>query len=250
MKALTAAAAGLALLLTPSTGFAQAELPVGEADGVRVVRERGAIVVVFTARAEKLYKRIAGKVVRVACTELPDEEGPGLVGGSSGSVPVRAPTRRGKLRTGDLTRGMDYCRVRLPARTVKRRGERVRIPARDVVSVPLTQKGAVYLDEEEKAADLLGTVLLAGFVAEKRKLDVYPTYAQLVETYPKVAKVIVALANPTDSPPAGKVGYYSDGLEHVAVATMSASGRRLFIEYGPDEVFSSNVTGFVFGDSD
>jgi hypothetical protein len=249
VKTLTAVAAGLVLLLTPSTGLAQAELPVGEADGVRVVRERGAIVVVFTARAERLYKRIAGKRVLVSCTELSDDDGPGLASSSTGTVTLRAPARRGKLRTGDRTRGMDYCRVRLPARTVKRRGDRVRIPARDVVSVPLTQKGAVFLDEEEKTAELVGTLLVVDLVAEKRKLDVYPTHAQLIETYPKVAKAIVALANPTDSPPAGKVGYYSDGQQHMAVVVMSASGRRLFVEFGPDEVFSSNVTGHLLGDS-
>jgi len=41
------------------------QAPVGEARGVHIVRERGAIVVVFTQRAAKLYKRIAGRLVRV-----------------------------------------------------------------------------------------------------------------------------------------------------------------------------------------
>ena len=250
MKALTAVAAGLALLLTASPAAAQTELPVGEAEGVRLVRERGAVVVIFTARAERLYKRIAGKLVKVSCTELPDDEGPGLVISSTGEVTLRAPRRGGKLRTGDLTRGMDYCRVRLPARTVTRKGNRSRIPERVVVSVPLTQKGAVFLDEEEKASDLLGTLLLAGFVADELKLDVYPTHAQLIAEYPKAAKVIVALANPTDSPPAGLVGYYSDGQEHIVLAIMSASGRRLFVEFAADDVLSTNISGFIFGDSD
>jgi hypothetical protein len=250
VKALTVLAAGLTLMLAASPASAQGQLPVGQAEGVRVVRERGAIVVIFTARAEKLYKRIAGKLVEVSCTELPDDQGPGLVSTSTGAVTLRAPPRRGRLRTGDLTRGMDYCRVSLPARTVTRKGNRRRIAKRVVVSVPLTQKGAVFLDEEEKASDLLGTLLLAGFVADELKLDVYPTHAQLIAEYPKAAKVIVALANPTDSPPAGVVGYYSDGQEHVVVAIMSASGRRLFVEHAADNVVSTNVGRYIFGDSD
>jgi hypothetical protein len=43
---------------------------VGEDDGVRIVRERGAIVVVFTASAKKLWRRVAGRRVRVYCTEF------------------------------------------------------------------------------------------------------------------------------------------------------------------------------------
>jgi hypothetical protein len=234
-------------MVTASPAVAQTELPVGEAKGVRVVRERGAVVVIFTARAERLYRRIAGKLVNVSCTELRDDEGPGLVSTSTGEVTLRAPRRRAKLRTGDLTRGMDYCRVWLPARTVTRKGKRRRLAKQVVVSVPLTQKGAVFLDEEEKAKDLFGTLLLAGFVADELKLDAYPTHAQLIAEYPKAAKAIVALANPTDSPPAGVVGYYSDGQEHVVVAIMSASGRRLFVEDAADDVFSTNVGGHIFG---
>ncbi len=250
MKALTGIAAALVLLIVPSTAFAQAELPVGEAEGVRVVRERGAVVVVFTARAAKLYKRIAGKLVRVACSELAEDDGPGFSSGSSGSVSLRAPPRRGKLRTGDRTRGMDYCRVWLASRTVTRKGERTRIPSMLVVSVPVTQKGAVFLDEEAKSGELLGGLALVSVVAERRNLDVYPTYAQLVDAFPKVAQEVTALANPTDSPPRGRVGYYSDGQQHVVFAVLSASGRRLFLEFAADEVLSTNVAGHIFGERD
>ena len=61
-------------LLVPPAPAAEAQLPVGEAKGVRVIRERGALVVVFTSRAARLYRRIAGKRVSVFCTELPKEE--------------------------------------------------------------------------------------------------------------------------------------------------------------------------------
>jgi hypothetical protein len=244
VKILTGIAVSLGLLLAPSTALAQVELPVGEAEGVRVVREHRAIVVVFTERAAKLYKRIAGKLVIVSCTELLED------GGSSGAVTLRAPKQRGKLHTGDLTRGMDFCRVWLAPRTAKVHGKRRHFGRELLVSVPLTQKGAVFLDEESKAGDIFSVLLLADIVAKRQKLDdLYPTHAQIVAEFPRVARVLVALAAPTDAPPAGKAGYYSDGQKHVAVATLSASGRRLFIEFD-DDVLSTNVAGYLFGGID
>ena len=59
-------ATALAGLTAPAAG---AKLPVGEADGVRIIRVKGAIVVVFTPQAAKLYRRIAGRQVSVFCTE-------------------------------------------------------------------------------------------------------------------------------------------------------------------------------------
>ena len=48
MRVVAAALLVAALLAVPATAGAQAPLPVGETDGVRIVRERGALVVVFT----------------------------------------------------------------------------------------------------------------------------------------------------------------------------------------------------------
>jgi hypothetical protein len=244
VKTLTGIATVAVLLLVPATGQAQATLPVGETDGVRVVREHGAIVVVFTARADKLYKRVAGKRVLVSCTELGDS------GVSSGEVGLRAPKHRGKLRTGDLTRGMDYCRVWLAPRTTRRHGNKVHHSRVHLVSIPLTQKGAVFLDEQFKALDLMGVLFIASLTADKQKLDGYPTHAQMLQQFPQLDGHLVALATPADAPPPGKVGYYSDGQQHLAVAIISASGRRLFIEYAADEVLTTNVAGYIFGDLD
>jgi hypothetical protein len=70
MRVVAAALLVAALLAVPATAGAQAPLPVGEADGVRIVRERGAIVVVFTSSAKKLWRRVAGRRVSVYCTEF------------------------------------------------------------------------------------------------------------------------------------------------------------------------------------
>ena len=88
---------------------------------------------------------------------------------------------------------------------------------------------------------------------------VYPTHARLIDFLaslrpaPKaerLARGVGALATPAATPPAGKIGYYSDGSERVAVAVLSRSARRLFIEFEPGEVARTNVAGFIFGDED
>ena len=221
----------LALLVGPSTSMAQAPLPVGEAHGVRVVREKGAIVVVFTRRAAKLYRRIAGRLVDVDCTDqqpgqpvpprahaflVPHHPGE-ITEESSGGVRMRAPRHRRRLVTGDLTRGMDYCRVWLAPRIVRRDGARQRIQRRLIVSVPL-------------------------------KISGWPSYAQLIDQFPSGARAgLASLAGPADTPPASTIGYYSDRLDHVAVATLSRSNRRLFIELEADALHT-NVAGYIFNE--
>jgi hypothetical protein len=239
----------LSLVAAPSAG---AQLPVGKADGVRILRQRGALVVTFTPRAEKLRRRVAGRLVSVMCTDLPPEmESFGSFVVSSGGASYRMPKRGRRLRTGDLTRGLDYCRVALV-----RRRPRSKEP---IVAVPLTQFGAVYLDTEEKASELLRLLSVAGFAAERLELESYPTYSQLAEFLaarrdaPSPERFfggLVALSSPSDTPPVGKLGYYSDGAERTAVAVVSRSGRRLFIEGEPDGVLRTNVGDFVFGDGD
>jgi hypothetical protein len=243
VKALTGLVAAAVLLVVPVS--AQAQLPVGEADGVRVVRnpERG-IVVIFTADAAKLYRKIAGKKVLVSCTSILDD------GQNIGTNTLRAPRRRGRLVTGDLTRGIDFCRVWLAPRKGRLRGHPVRLGRELIVSVPLTQVGAVFIDEESKAIEMLQLGVVAGFVQERLKLSGYPTFEQLVGEIPRLGRVLVKLPAPADTPPAGKVGYFSDGAEHMATVAVSALGRRLFIEVAADDVFSTNVLGYIFNERD
>jgi hypothetical protein len=240
VKTLTALAAALAMMLVPAG--AQAQLPVGEADGVRVVREQGGIVAIFTPDAAKLYKRIAGKKVLVSCSRILEEAT------QTNENALLAPRQRGKLVTGDRSRGYDYCRLWLAPRKITIRGKSQRVPRQLVVSVPLTQQGAVFLDEETKTFAMLGVAVVAGIVEDREKLPGHPTYDQLVAKYPKLARRVVGLAAPGDTPPARKIGYYSDGAEHIALVTLSASGRRLFIEEAADDVLSTNVAEYLFGE--
>lgn len=132
MKALIGIAVALVLLVAPASGMAQTKLPVGEAHGVRIVRDKGAIVFVFTPTAATLYRRIAGRLVRYSCTGPADDLNADTGGNDvirsegSGGLTMRAPKRGRRLVTGDLTRGMDYCRIWLLARIVNRHGKRQR----------------------------------------------------------------------------------------------------------------------------
>ena len=228
-------------------------LPVGEAQGVRIKRERGALVVVFTREAAPLYRLVAGKVVRVICTDLRADDGIrlGVTESASGGGGVRASKRRRPLRTGDLTRGLDYCRVWLAERTVRRRRVHRVYGERLIVSVPLTQAGAVHLDEEAKAWTLWG-VLFSGLAQDTPGgSERFRTPAELVDAFealePSIGFNAIPLASPVDTPPAGSVGYWSDGERHAASVTVSASGRRLFLEVADDEVLHTNVARYIYG---
>jgi hypothetical protein len=235
----------LLALVLPSTGAAaQTPLPVGEAKGVRLVRVQGALVVVFTQRAERLRRRLAGKLVTMVCTEFMED------GIAEGEYTLRVPRRGRRINTGDLTRGIDYCRIYPTARTVRRGSERLRIRRRLGVSIPLTQRGAVHLDEQAKARTIFALLALAAAVGEGRNISGHPTAAELFEAVPGLRprparRPVVALETPSDTPEGGAVGYYSDGDQHVAAVVVSKSGRRLFIEHEGD-VLHTNVAGHLF----
>jgi hypothetical protein len=243
-----AAAFAPAAQSTTAQAGAAPVLPTGEARGVRVVRRNGAIVVVFTRRAARLYRRVAGRLVSVLCTELPDPDARGLVSVNTGGATIRAPKRRRPLRTGDGTRGLDYCEVSLPPRTVRRGSGRERVPRRVIVAVPLTQRGAVHLDERSKARRLLLLAFVVDLVRTGLGTDDYPTFTEL-QGFPQLTGRfrLVPLAAPTDTPPAGSIGYFSDGAEHLALVVVSASGRRLFVELAPDRVIHTNVAEYALG---
>lgn len=245
--------AGLLVVAAPAADALTVQLPVGEAQGVRIVREQGAIVVVFTHRAERLWRRVAGRRVSVFCERWsePDESGFSFTEG--GGTVLRAPRRGRRLRTGDLTRGMDICRVSLEARTVRPNGTRVHYPRRLVVAIPLSQRGAVRLDEQARAFALLRLLTLAAVDGSRRELDGYPSSAELVALVPALRRPfnlsVVALSSPAETPPAGSIGYFGDGTRHVAAVVLSATGRRLFLEYDVDEVIRTNVLRYLYGDA-
>jgi hypothetical protein len=238
---------GLALL-APAAASAEpppGKLPVGQAKGVRLVLDHGSIVLVFSNRASRLRQRINSPHAWIDCTEFPDadeEFGSGFGGNLDG------PARGRRFNTGIEGSGADFCRVYLRAHTVKRPHSHIHVPRTVLFSIPITQAGAVYLDEEAGTRRMLRASIFIAVTRDKLKLSTYPTYAQILQAYPRAKRSLVALAAPADAPPPKLVGYYSDGQEHTALATLSTLGKRLFIENSSGDVFSSNVTAHVFDD--
>ncbi len=241
------ATTGLALALLPApTALAQehTNLPVGSAHGVRLVDGRAGFVLIFSHRSAKLRERINSRYAWISCTSLGDL----FDGVGSGNLDIPRHGRR--VRTGFSVDKADFCRFFLRSHTVRHRHTSHRVSRRVLLSIPLTQAGAVYLDEESKTANLFTIGLLSSLVKHDQKLPGNPTYAQLIQGYPKLAKVVVALSAPGDTPPPKRIGYYSDGHEHTALAILSASGKRLFIEHSAGNVLSTNLAAYLLGDRD
>ncbi len=226
----------------PSAAQTPPRLPVGQADGIRIDREHGHLVVRFTRRAARLYRGIAGESLSYSCYGLAHrfELGVHVERQDSGSVPV--PKRRRPIRIFKGGRRFDYCslRVRLgPHRT-------------RTVNVPLTQRGAIFVDEQAATFRMSAILALASLTAALEDLRGFPTGDDLIAALSKTsfltadAEHLVALAAPGDSPPPGKIGYWSDGAENIAVVTVSASGRRLYIHEGPDQALTTNVAPYLF----
>lgn len=223
----------------------QVQLPVGESKGVRLVRQHGALAFVFTKRADRLHRRIAGKTVLVSCTDLEEERHLGGQTVQNGFQKERVPRKGRVLRTGDLS-SWDYCRLYLPARTVKHpHNGTEHISRRELVAIPLTQTGAVRLDGQRKVLRLTILLELAGLIADERHTTNWPTFEQLPARARDALK-IVALADPADSPPPGTIGYYSDGQQHAAAVILMATGRRLFIEFDADDVYRTNTLQYGY----
>jgi hypothetical protein len=247
MRVAPATAVAVVLLALPSAGVAQTQLPVGSADGVRIVREKGAIVVVFTARAAKLWKRVAGRRVSVDCRDLPEPDGAPLQFVTGSETILRAPRRGRRLRTGEASRIWDLCEVRLKPRRTRRQGIRpLRSPV--LATIPITQRGAVYIDEKKRAQLLQGVLLLAKTKNRRLVRRNFRTAADLDSELSRLPRFdLVPLPSPSSTPPPGPVGYYSDGAKHAAAVMLSASGRRLFLEYDADEVVRTNVLRYLGG---
>lgn len=243
-----------AALSSPVAGAAE-PLPVGSAEGVRAAQGRGGLVLRFTPAAAGLYRQIAGKRVEVACTSEGPSTGLGFTVGSEDSTTLRAPRRRAPLRVGIAMRGVDYCRLWRAPRP-GRRGSSPEETARDlIVSIPLTRDGAARLDEQSKARDVISMMVLAEALAERgggknralRFLTPPALLAALRELGDPGAPVVV-LDGPDATPPAGCVGYWSDGDRQVEISAVTALGRRLYVYLGPDEALRTNIVRYLFDD--
>jgi hypothetical protein len=173
------------------------------------------------------------------CSEL----GEGIVGGFGGNLDV--PPRGWTVNTGFGPGDADLCRIFLRAHRDRRHH---RVARRLLFSMPLSQAGAVYLDEEIYAISLTRMGLVIALAKQKLKLRGSPTYAQVRKAFPGIGEIIAPLAAPEDTPPYERIGYYSDGKEHTALAIVSTLGKRLFIEHSAGDVLTTNVAAHLSED--
>lgn len=119
----------------------------------------------------------------------------------------------------------DFCDVGLTRVTRVRHGERFKsLPGPPLDAVPLTQRGAEYLREDQLTERLLFVIDIAqAFAAQHRPGD-FPTARDLAQL-----PGTVALHSPSATPPAHDVGYFSNGRDYAEVVTRSGFGQRLFI---------------------
>lgn len=223
---LVLAIAAIAIAAGAQPAGAADPLPVGEAFGVRIVPQGRAMTVVFTREARALARRISGRRIDLTCWR-------GDMGGGQPTDVDRGQTR---LRMPNYARGKDYCRIEME--------RRVDGDSETLVSVPLTQAGAVQLDEEIRA--LTVWALLDGVALTRRDVR-FPTPQRMLTAMRAELDPfnLVALASPSDTPPAGTVGYWSDGGGHAVAVTLTATGRRLFVEILPGREVRTNVLGLV-----
>ena len=219
-----ATAVGAVLLVSvalPAAAPAVTQIPPDGGVTGRLV-EGGIVSLRFSPAA---FRKVAGKRVVIACTEMGDHRGPGVYSEGIGSEAFRMPERRRVVRR-YVGRNYDYC-------TLRRKRQHI-------VTFATSDRGAVVVDEQYATSSLMTILLVA--VGDT---DRYRTPAELTAETPFP---FTALASPADTPPAGSVGYYSDGALHAAAVVLSSAGRRLFVEVDADDVLRTNVTRYLFND--
>jgi hypothetical protein len=217
----------MAVLASAAPAAAQDPL---EVRGVRAANApSGGVTITFTARAATLYRRVAGRRTIVTCQAvtssgallLPLDRADELFDDTVASRSRRPLRLRG-------SGAYDVCEL-----TVLRRGAKAAVS----LTLPLTDAGAAYL-EARRLGERMVAVLV--FTASLGRAGAYPAASAVAEEVPRLA----VLAAPGDSPPAGRVGLYSDGAGHVTVVGLTTAGARLFIDANAG-VLTSNVPEVV-----
>lgn len=197
---------------------------------VRVSAHRGmaAYAFRFSERAASLYRReVAGHRLRIGCSTL-SAEGTWATVKESTTRTLRAPRRRSTLRL-EAQPGFqaDACYLTTGNGAP--------------LELPLTPLGRRHVDE--RGAFI--TLVVTGFFATKAS----GKPATVAEAVAAGHGTLVALAGPDAAPPAGLGGYWTDGKRWV-FASVTAAGRRMFLEGGLDGVVRTNVLDFLQADDD
>jgi hypothetical protein len=211
-------------LVLAAPAFAANSDVIAGSPSVRGLHAHGDTVISFRGRhGRQLYKQLAGREINLICDPAQlDPTSPFISRDNDDFV---APKHSAKLRA--VLEG-DWCEVLLVRKHHK---------PKPIVAVAITPAGAVFLDERAHA--VLVHALVQGASIESAAGS-YPTTTEFLAQHPGV----LALANPSDPVPPGKLGFYSDGAQHVEAVGASSAGKRLFEDVNGD-VVSTNVLGYV-----
>jgi hypothetical protein len=191
----------------------------------------------FTGAAAASYRAIAGRKVRASCVPaVPRTLFPTffqLFTAKTYAVAsgvTRVPRRGGRVAV-TLKGGAapDICIVSDDGVTVG--------------MVPATRAGRARIQDVQALQQLSAVARHLTFAA--KGATAYRTTAAIVAADPKR---LVALSGPTAAPPVGKVGVWTDGAQHGALAVRSASGTRYGYADEGDGVLASNVLSLYTGD--
>jgi hypothetical protein len=237
-RALGLAAVLLAFAAPAASGAVRdhiAVLPIGtDTHGVLARIVRGDVVITFKRGAAGRYRRIAGHTVEVGCVSLirTTSSGAATERGFAGGRLI-APRRRAPLRefVGESGRRPDYCAVQL----LTGRTSRVEIAA-----VPVSARGATYLDERRTVREIVGLLLLT------QRPSGRPTSPASMQTLTR--GLVVPVAGPEQRPPLGHVGYWTDGTNEVYLGALSHYGVLYFYQYEiSSDVVTTNVLDWLSG---
>lgn len=215
-------------------GAAAAELPVGQAKGVSVKVGRHGVNFRFAKRLDPTVAALLRPRRRVdlSCTNLGPLKMDGSRPSSRESERVQLRDRLTRLRL-PTSRGPrpSFCTIRLASTGIV------------IVDVPVTQDGAIYLDERHTAFGIRNAVFTAASDAEHAGRATFEPADQFVDRYGFEGDMIV-LATPDASPPAGAIGIFSDGVRHFAAVALTTLGRRMFYDIDGD-VLTTNATTYL-----
>lgn len=218
------------LVLAAPAAAAPTRLHTGSTRYVRLVhlRDRG-LSIGLTAQGRKKFRRVLrGYVLDATCTTLGKSiQGTTQSTQSGGAESTFGPGGRLTYHV-LLDRHADFCDIGRARQTITRRSERTTgVPGPPLDSIALTQKGAAYLDEDQVTQKIFATLDVAQAFAHRDPAGRFPPAQKIAARF---RGKVIALGSPEDSPPAGGIGFYSDGANHAEAVALSALNQRLFID--------------------
>lgn len=227
---------GLASLLAAGTASAaDPVLPLGtDGHGIHLTAKRvgkpphrtTALVLTFDDSAADRYRQVAGRYLDIECDRLMRGRAGIENRGGGGSV-RRAPRHRRPIVVLRGRMRFDTCSIGV------QRHRRMTI----VAQIPLTRLGAEYLDARATTTAVVAAVQM---LARPDR----PSAAVVAARFQGVV-----LAAPTETPPPGVLGVYSDGGEHVYAARSTLAGKLLFVEMEGDVTRSNVLDALINPDS-